>query len=99
MQIAPAELEIMNVLWDQPGIGAAEIAEGVTLDTSPLIGKSLGYDDLPKGITAAAVLRDGEVIFASSDVTVRANDHALLFYEGSMTSKVEQFFRVSADFF
>lgn len=79
--------------------GAAEIAEGVTLDTSPLIGKSLGYDDLPKGITAAAVLRDGEVIFASSDVTVRANDHALLFYEGAMTSKVEQFFRVSADFF
>lgn len=79
--------------------GAAEIAEGVTLDTSPLIGKSLGYDDLPKGVTAAAILRDGEVIFASPEVSVRANDHVLLFYEASMTSKVEHFFRVSADFF
>ncbi|RIJ23611.1 BlaI/MecI/CopY family transcriptional regulator [Henriciella barbarensis] len=32
MQIAPAELEIMNVLWDQPGIGAAEIAEVLASD-------------------------------------------------------------------
>lgn len=79
--------------------GAAEIAEGVTLETSPLIGKSLGYDDLPKGITAAAILRDGEIIFAGPDVAPRANDHVLLFYEQVMTSKVEQFFRVSADFF
>ncbi|WP_084418935.1 Trk system potassium transporter TrkA [Henriciella litoralis] len=79
--------------------GAAEIAEGVTLETSPLIGKSLGYDDLPKGITAAAILRDGEVIFATPEVRPRANDHVLLFYETTMTSKVEQFFRVSADFF
>ncbi|WP_084396135.1 Trk system potassium transporter TrkA [Henriciella aquimarina] len=79
--------------------GAAEIAEGVTLETSPLIGKPLGYDDLPKGITAAAILRDGEVIFAAPDVAPKANDHVLLFYEDSLTSKVEQFFRVSADFF
>ncbi len=79
--------------------GAAEIAEGVTLETSPLIGKPLGYDDLPKGITAAAIMRDGEVIFAGPNVKPRANDHVLLFYEDSMTPKVEQFFRVSADFF
>jgi trk system potassium uptake protein TrkA len=79
--------------------GAAEIAEGVTLETSPLIGKSLGYDALPKGITAAAILRENEVIFAGPDVRPRANDHVLLFYEQSLTSKVEQFFRVSADFF
>jgi len=79
--------------------GAAEIAEGVTLETSPLIGKSIGYDDLPKGITAAAILRENEVIFADQDVRPRANDHVLLFYEQSATNKVEQFFRVSADFF
>ena len=42
---------------------------------------------------------DGDVIFAAPDVAVRANDHVLLFYEDSMTGKVEQFFRVSADFF
>lgn len=79
--------------------GAAEIAEGVTLETSPLIGKPLGYDDLPKGITAAGIIREDEVIFAGPDVRPRANDHVLLFYEQSATSKVEQFFRVSADFF
>lgn len=79
--------------------GAAEIAEGVTLETSPLIGKPLGYDDLPKGITAAAIIRDDDVIFAGPDVVAKANDHVLLFYEQVMTSKVEQFFRVSADFF
>ena len=75
------------------------LEDGVTLETSPLIGKPLGYDDLPKGITAAAILREGEVIFADSDVSPRANDHVLLFYEDNLTSKVEQFFRVSADFF
>ena len=79
--------------------GAAEIAEGVTLDTSPLIGKPLGYDDLPEGITAAAILRDNEVLFPGPGVTPRANDHVLLFYEEGMTKKVEQFFRVSQDFF
>ena len=79
--------------------GEAEIAEGVTLETSPLIGKALGYDDLPKGITAAGIIRENEVIFAGPDVRPRANDHVLLFYEQGATSKVEQFFRVSADFF
>ena len=34
MQIAPAELEIMNVLWEQPGLGASEIAEVLASDKS-----------------------------------------------------------------
>ena len=34
MQITPAELEIMNVLWDQPGIGASEIADELKDDKS-----------------------------------------------------------------
>ena len=36
MQITPAELEIMNVLWDQPGIGASEIAEELKHRMRPL---------------------------------------------------------------
>ena len=32
MQITPAELEIMNVLWDRPGIGASEIADVLESD-------------------------------------------------------------------
>lgn len=34
MQITPAELEIMNVVWDEPGVGAAEIAEALKDDKS-----------------------------------------------------------------
>ena len=29
MQISPAELEIMKVLWRQPGLGASEIADAL----------------------------------------------------------------------
>ncbi|MEO0983739.1 MAG: BlaI/MecI/CopY family transcriptional regulator [Pseudomonadota bacterium] len=34
MQITPAELEIMNVLWRAPGLGAAEIADALKDDKS-----------------------------------------------------------------
>ncbi|WP_084420262.1 BlaI/MecI/CopY family transcriptional regulator [Henriciella litoralis] len=34
MQITPAELEIMNVLWEEPGLGATEIAEALKDDKS-----------------------------------------------------------------
>ena len=79
--------------------GAAEIATGITLDSSPLIGKAVDYADLPDGITAAAIIRDEEVLFPQADVRIQADDHLIVFYESSETRKVEQFFRVSADFF
>lgn len=79
--------------------GAAEVAEGLALETSPLIGKPLGYDDLPEGITAAAIVRSGEVIIASPDTIVRADDRLIVFYETDMVKKVEHFFRVSPDYF
>ena len=79
--------------------GAAEIAEVVTLDSSPLIGKPVDYANLPDGVTAAAIIREGEIIFPTPSTTVMTDDRLLLFYEASATRKVEQFFRVSADFF
>lgn len=79
--------------------GQAEIAEGEVQDSSDLIGRSLGYDDLPKGMTAAAVIRGEEVLFASSDVKIRAKDHLVLLYEQELVAKVERFFRLSPDFF
>ncbi|MEO1306138.1 MAG: Trk system potassium transporter TrkA [Pseudomonadota bacterium] len=79
--------------------GMAEIAEGVTLQSSPLIGKPVDYAHLPDGVTAAAIIRRGEVIFPTPSDLVEADDRLLLFYEASATRKVEQFFRVSADFF
>ncbi len=43
LQITPAELEIMKVLWKHPGIGASEIIEALTdeQDWSPRTVKTL----------------------------------------------------------
>lgn len=79
--------------------GAAEIAEGVALASSPLIGKPVGYDDLPEGITVAAIIRDGEILYPNRRLRVQADDRILIFYESDMTRQVERYFRVSADFF
>ena len=79
--------------------GTAEIAEGVTLDSSPLIGKQVDYAHLPDGVTAAALIRNGDVMFPSAETVIETDDRLFLFYETSATRKVEQFFRVSADFF
>lgn len=79
--------------------GMAEVAEGITLETSSLIGKPLGYDDLPEGMTAAAVVRGNQVIMADEDVTVRPEDHLIVFYEAEMVRTVEKFFRVNPDYF
>lgn len=79
--------------------GKAEVAEGIALETSPLKGEPIGYDDLPEGVTAAAIIRDEEVIFPKAGTTVRPNDRLILFFVAEQTRKVEQFFRVSPDFF
>lgn len=79
--------------------GMAEVAEGITLETSSLIGKPLGYDDLPEGMTAAAVVRGNQVIMADEDVVVRPEDHLIVFYEAEMVRTVEKFFRVNPDYF
>ncbi|MEM1378982.1 MAG: Trk system potassium transporter TrkA, partial [Pseudomonadota bacterium] len=57
--------------------GLAEVAEGVTLDSSPLIGKPVDYAHLPDGVTAAAIIRDQEIIFPNSGATVQADDRLL----------------------
>jgi trk system potassium uptake protein TrkA len=79
--------------------GLAEVAEGVTLESSSLIGKPLGYDDMPEGVTAAAVLRGNQILMADSDVIVRPEDHLVIFYEAEMVRSVEKFFRVNPDYF
>ena len=79
--------------------GMAEVAEGVTLESSSLIGKPLGYDDLPEGVTAAAIIRGNQVLMADDDVVVRPEDHLIIFYEAEMVRAVEKFFRVNPDYF
>lgn len=79
--------------------GLAEAAEGVVLESSSLLGSTLGYEDLPEGITAAAIIRDQEIHFPNPKLKVRAGDKVILFYDQNMTRNVEQYFRVSPEFF
>ncbi|MFN7179223.1 Trk system potassium transporter TrkA [Hyphomonas sp.] len=79
--------------------GRAEVAEGVTLESSSLIGKPIDYDDLPEGVVAAALIRGETVIMPGPDVLVRPEDHLVIFYETEMVRAVEKFFRVNPDYF
>lgn len=79
--------------------GTGEVAEGITLASSPLIGSSLDYDDLPEGIVAAAIQRKDEVTIVEPGMSVRADDKLVVFYESPMIHKVETYFRVSPDYF
>ena len=79
--------------------GSAEVIEGVVSENSPLVGRTLGYDELEDGITAVAVLRGSEVLIPSSRVRIQAGDQITVLYEYQNVREVETYFRVSASFF
>jgi len=79
--------------------GGAEVVEGVTQDTSSLIGQRLGYDDMPDGVSAVVVLRGDDVIFPSREHEVQSGDRVTLLFEEGQKQAVENYFRVSAGFF
>ncbi|MCI4645684.1 MAG: Trk system potassium transporter TrkA, partial [Hyphomonadaceae bacterium] len=69
------------------------------LETSELINQRLGYDEMPDGIAAVCILRDGEVVFPSPEERVKVGDRLTLLFEQNRIDDVERFFRVSADYF
>ncbi len=79
--------------------GAAEVAEGVVLESSALVGKPVNYDDLPEGMCAGAVIRGSDIMLPAENVIVRPDDHIVLFYEADTVRSAEKFFRVNPDFF
>ena len=79
--------------------GEAEIVEGVPLDTSSLIDQPIGYDALPEGVNAAALIRDDTLLFPHEGLTVQPKDRLFIFHEASQTRLVEQYFRTSSNFF
>ncbi|MEM9739851.1 MAG: TrkA C-terminal domain-containing protein, partial [Pseudomonadota bacterium] len=79
--------------------GRAEVVEGITLETSSLINQKLGYDDMPDGIAAVAVLRNDQVVFPSREERIQVGDRLTLLFEESRMEDVERYFRVSAGFF
>lgn len=79
--------------------GAAEIIEAEAIETSPLIGKSLGMLELPKGVVIGAMLRRNEVLFPDLSQTIQKNDRFIIMAKTKAVKQVEQIFSVSSDIF
>ena len=79
--------------------GGGEILEGVALETSPLVGKTIGELDLPDGVVIGAVVRKDKVLLGREDVSIKKDDRVIVFSERGQISAVERMFRVSAAFF
>jgi trk system potassium uptake protein TrkA len=79
--------------------GRAEIAEGVVLESSPLLGASLDYGDQGEGIAVAGVLHKEKLMLAGADVKAVAGDHVIVLYEEGHVKQAEKFFRISPEFF
>ncbi|MCG8443045.1 MAG: Trk system potassium transporter TrkA, partial [Caulobacterales bacterium] len=79
--------------------GEAEIVEGVTLDTSPLVGKPLKKADLGDGIAIGAVVRGDMVHRGEEDFVVQTGDRLVLFAERAHVGRVEKMFRVALEYF
>ena len=77
--------------------GAAEVVEGIVKETAPLVGMILSKEELPEGISAGALIRDGVPIGFSNKVKV--HDTVILFAEKEMSRKVDLLFRVKLDYY
>ena len=80
------------------GNGAGEVIEGEVLDTSFLAGKKL-EDIHTDGIAIGAVIQDGAMMRKEDNLIFKKGDRLVLMAEPSAVRQVEEFFRVSSDFF
>ncbi|MHA6288591.1 Trk system potassium transporter TrkA [Maricaulis sp. CAU 1757] len=81
------------------GSGQAEALEGITLNTSPLVGRPLDDLELPDGVALGAVVRGDKVMLPVDEGRIRENDRVLLFCNKALIPKVEHLFRVSLEYF
>lgn len=79
--------------------GVAEVIEVEALDTSPLVGRPLYELQLPDGLRIGAVSRNGIFIRPNAQTRIQAKDHVVIFVKSTAVRQVEQFFRVSLEFF
>ncbi|MEM9706687.1 MAG: Trk system potassium transporter TrkA [Pseudomonadota bacterium] len=79
--------------------GAAELVDGIALETSPIVGKPLRDAKLPEGVMIGAVYRSGEVVMPNADMVVNAGDRVVLLAMRENVRDVEQMFRVSIEYF
>ncbi|MBJ7554893.1 Trk system potassium transporter TrkA [Marinomonas spartinae] len=83
--------------------GAAEALEAVAhgdYRSSKVVGRSIAKVNLPEGATIAAIVREDDVILATGDVIIQAEDHVIIFVSNKkQIPAVEQLFQVGLSFF
>ena len=79
--------------------GAGEVIEAEALETSPLLSTPLKDIDLPEGVRIGAIHRGEKVIIPNGTTEIKANDRIVIFSLSESVRQVEQFFRVSLEYF
>lgn len=83
--------------------GAAEAIEAIAHGNSAIskvVGRTVKDIKLPPGTTIGAIVRGEQVIMASSDVVIEADDHVILFVvDKRHIADVERLFQVGLGFF
>lgn len=79
--------------------GKAEIVEAEAVLSSPVVGKSIGNMDLPRGIVIGLIVRGDEVIVPDYETIIKAGDRVIILSEANAVKKVEKIFSVKFEFF
>ncbi|MDH3665958.1 MAG: Trk system potassium transporter TrkA [Paracoccaceae bacterium] len=81
------------------GRGEGEVIEAQVMATSPIAGKRVRDISFPPGSIIGAVQTDGEIKMPHGDTVIQVGDVMVMFADRSAVHQVEQFFRVSPEFF
>ncbi len=79
--------------------GKAEIIEAEAVESSAVVGKSLGELSLPKGIVIGTISRGDEVILPDENTVVKTGDRIIILSQANMVKQVEKIFSVKFEFF
>lgn len=83
--------------------GAAEALEAVAhgdYRSSKVVGRSIANLNLPEGAIIGAIVREEDLIIATSELVIQAEDHVILFVTNKkQIPAVEQLFQVGITFF
>ena len=81
------------------GRGEGEVIEAQVMSTSPIADKRIRDINFPAGSIVGAIQHEGQLLMPHGDLPVRVGDVMVIFAERKSVHQVEQFFRVSVDYF
>ena len=81
------------------GTSEGEALEVRARETSPLVSAPISKLHLPKDVVIGAVLRDGQLLVATGDVQIQAEDRVVIFAPQRRIADVQKLVAVGFDFF